>query len=115
MKTAIEVIRDFVASITAAGVKVFFFYPPSSEALPLVVYRQVGVLSDSPDGELRETAFTFDFEIWSNAGSECYEIAATVEDALKELPYKLEKLGNTDLYDDGVYRKVVTYRFHWNF
>lgn len=115
MKTSLQIVEDFVGKLQSKGLKVFFSYPPISESFPYVTFYQVGVLSDSPDNEMRETAFTFAFDIWSDEARSCYEIEATIDSAFKELPYRAEKLGAVDRIEESVYRKVLTYRFHWNF
>ncbi len=117
MKSAMDIVKDFVAKVEEKGLRIVFFRPPLPPQYPQVTFYQVGELSDNPDDTMRSTAFTFVFDIWGESHVSCYETEIALDLAFLELPYHVQKLGavDNDSGEQGIYRRTVTYRFHWNF
>jgi hypothetical protein len=117
VKTALDIIESFVAKAQASNLRLLHFRPPLPAEYPLVTFYQVGVETDSVDDSMRETAFTFVFDIWSDSARECYTTEATLDSAFRSLPFHVQKLGavDNDSGEPGLWRRTLTYRFHWNF
>ncbi len=111
-----DIVKDFINKIknkNVANGNIFYAFPPSEVNFPCISFYQIGVGTRKLDDEFKEVEFTFSFDIWTE--DDIYSLESALDNALKELPYHVDKAGALDINEGNVYRRNITYRFYWNY